>query len=284
MMLDRPMIQKPETSRTPTAKTAPPPTPELQLPGVPKERLPRHIAIIMDGNGRWAVERDRPRIFGHEAGAKSVRSIVTECAQLGVEALTLYSFSLENWKRPADEINFLMSLYIKYLVLERAEMLENNIQFIQSGRREGLPEGVLAELDETVEATKACTGMKLILALNYGGRAEITDAMRSLAEDVQAGKLEPSAITDLSAQGDDGQVLVRVRGHARRHCPAPPNGQIQYSPACTPRSAHPSRSNKPTGARYRHPHRCPDHRPPTATLRHGPWPHPPAHATSAGTR
>ncbi len=206
----------------PTGRSLPIPTPELNLPDVPIERIPQHIAIIMDGNGRWAVERDRPRIFGHEQGAKSVRAIVTECAQLGIEALTLYSFSLENWKRPADEINFLMSLYVKYLLLERTEMIENNIQFIQAGRRDGLPAAVLAELDATVEATKACTGMKLILALNYGSRAEITDAIRTLAEDVQAGKLEPSAITEAMVSQrlyvpniPDPDLLIRTAGQMR---------------------------------------------------------------------
>ncbi len=198
------------------------PTPEVNLPDVPLERIPRHIAVIMDGNGRWAVERDRPRIFGHEQGAKSVRAIVTECAELGVEALTLYSFSLENWKRPADEINFLMSLYVKYLLLERTEMIENNIQFIQAGRRDGLPAAVLAELDATVEATKACTGMKLILALNYGSRAEITDAVRSLAADVQSGKLDPAEITEKMVSErlyvpdiPDPDLLIRTAGQMR---------------------------------------------------------------------
>ena len=149
--------------------------------GIRREQLPRHIAIIMDGNGRWASERGVPRLKGHAAGAKVVRSIVTECARLGLEALTLYSFSSENWKRPKDEIDFLMELYAYYLVAEREEILENNIKFHQVGRREGLPDSVLAELDTTAELSKDNTGLNLCLALNYGARGEIVDAVRSLA-------------------------------------------------------------------------------------------------------
>ncbi len=201
---------------------APTPNPEQRLPDVPIEQFPRHIAIIMDGNGRWAVQQDRPRIFGHEAGAKTVRNIITECAHLGIEALTLYSFSIENWSRPQDEVDFLMGLYVKYLTAEREKMIANNIQFRQSGRRDGLPVAVVAELDETIAATANCTGLKLVLAINYGSRAEITDAMRSIGEDVQAGKLQPQDIDEacISARMyvpdvPDPDLLIRTAGQLR---------------------------------------------------------------------
>jgi len=198
------------------------PDPEVQLPDVPVDHLPRHIAIIMDGNGRWAVDRNRPRIEGHEAGAKSVRAIVTECAHLGIEALTLYSFSLENWKRPAEEIHFLMDLYVKYLISERQEMIRNNIRFIQSGRREGLPQSVLSELDATIETTRNCSGLKLVLALNYGSRAEITDAVRSIACSVREGTIQPDEITEemigshlYVPEIPDPDLLIRTAGQMR---------------------------------------------------------------------
>jgi undecaprenyl diphosphate synthase len=190
--------------------------------GLPCEALPRHIAIIMDGNGRWAAERDLPRIEGHASGAKVVREIVTECARLGLEALTLYSFSSENWSRPKDEIDFLMELYAHYLVAEREEILDNNIRFMQVGRREGLPDSVLKELDTTAELSRHNDGLKLCLALNYGSRAEIVDAVRRIAAKVKSGQLEPSEITerliDLSlytAGMVDPDLLIRTAGELR---------------------------------------------------------------------
>src|SRR5690606_38296638 len=127
----------------------------------------------MDGNGRWAVKSGLPRFVGHRNGAQAVRAIVTEAAHLGLEALTLYSFSMENWKRPHEEVEFLMDLYVEYLIAERRELLDNNVRFHQCGRREGLPARVLTELDKTIEATSECDGLNLALALNYGSRAEI---------------------------------------------------------------------------------------------------------------
>ena len=190
--------------------------------GLRREQLPRHIAIIMDGNGRWAAERNLPRIEGHACGAKVVREIVTECARLGLEALTLYSFSSENWSRPKDEIDFLMELYAHYLVAEREEILDNNIQFMQVGRREGLPDSVLKELDTTAEMSRHNDGLKLCLALNYGSRAEIVDAVRRIAAQVKAGQLEPDDISerliDLSlytAGIVDPDLLIRTAGEFR---------------------------------------------------------------------
>lgn len=189
---------------------------------VPPERRPRHIAVIMDGNGRWAVERDLPRIEGHRAGARAVRDIVTECGRLGIEALTLYSFSSENWKRPIDEIDGLMRLYLEYLVKQRDELIDNNVRFIQIGRRDGLPQRVLNEVDETMAATSRCSGLRLVLALNYGSRGEITDAVRRIAERVASGEtrvdeIDEAMISDhLYTKGlPDPDLLVRTAGEYR---------------------------------------------------------------------
>ena len=189
---------------------------------VPVEKRPRHIAIIMDGNGRWAVERNQPRVAGHRAGARSVRDIVTECAKLGIKALTLYSFSIENWKRPATEVDALMSLYLEYLAKERQELLDNNVRFIQIGRREGLPENVLRAMDETIAATAHCTGLTLALALNYGSRSEITDAVRAIARKVKSGQIAPEAIDEsvisnhlYTAGLPDPDLLIRTAGELR---------------------------------------------------------------------
>ncbi|NUQ46993.1 MAG: di-trans,poly-cis-decaprenylcistransferase [Phycisphaerae bacterium] len=160
--------------------------PVRYLPGISPLRIPRHVAIIMDGNGRWAQSRGLARMAGHKAGARLIRTSLEECRRLGVEVLTLYSFSLENWKRPAEEVNFLMDLYLAYMDHERKHLVDTNCRFVQIGRREGLPQFALDALDRTVEATKNCTGTTLCLAVNYGARAEITDAVRSIARDVQA--------------------------------------------------------------------------------------------------
>ena len=173
--------------------TEPPLDPQTVL-GLRREQLPHHIAIIMDGNGRWAKDRDLPRVRGHEAGSEAVREIVTQCARLGLECLTLYSFSTENWKRPADEVNALMDLYARYLVRERETIMDNNVRFVQIGREEGLPEKVLRELRETTRLSKENTGLTLALALNYGSRAEIVDAVKSIVKRVLAGELKPDQI------------------------------------------------------------------------------------------
>jgi undecaprenyl diphosphate synthase len=158
--------------------------------------LPRHIAIIMDGNGRWAQQRDMPRIEGHRAGATSVRRITEECARLGIEQITLYCLSSENWKRPAEELSFLLQLLQQYLVDERPRIMERNIRVQWIGRREGMPEGALRELDETIRQSAGNTGLCACMAINYGARAEIVDAARSIAEEVRAGTLDPSAIDE----------------------------------------------------------------------------------------
>ncbi|MBZ0137137.1 MAG: isoprenyl transferase [Planctomycetes bacterium] len=157
---------------------------------------PRHIAIIMDGNGRWAEARGMRRVKGHENGIDSVRAIAEECARLGVEQLTLYAFSEENWKRPRLEIEFLMRMLKRFLVKERDTLMRNDMRFGTIGRIDRLPKDVRRELDKTRELTSKNRGTKLCLALSYGGRAELADAMTRLAEKVKAGELQPDQIDE----------------------------------------------------------------------------------------
>ena len=197
------------------------------LDDIPPGKFPRHIAVIMDGNGRWAVRRGLERVRGHQQGARTVRDVVTECARLrqrhgGPDYLTLYSFSLENWKRPTDEVSFLMQMYIDYLRQERSTMMENNIRFRQIGRMENLPDPVLEEMNVTLEQTRNNDGLTLVLALNYGSRAEITDAVRSIAEQVRDGRLRPEDIGEqtisqnlYTAGMPDPDLLVRTAGEMR---------------------------------------------------------------------
>ena len=201
--------------------TQPPIDPQAHF-GFSADHLPRHIAIIMDGNGRWAKARGRPRIEGHEQGAKKVRSIVTHCARLGIETLTLFSFSTENWKRPRDEVDFLMRLYVRYLIAERETIMENDVRFVHVGRREGLPESVLSEMDRTVEMSSGNGGLKLCLALNYGSRDEIVDAVRSVASDVKAGRIELADIDEALVSSSlytagltDPDLLIRTANERR---------------------------------------------------------------------
>ena len=196
--------------------------PVALLPGVDPRRIPRHIAIIMDGNGRWAQERDLPRMFGHRNGALSVRTTLETVCALGVECLTLYSFSLENWKRPAEEVEQLMRLYLTYMDGERDALVDRDIRFRQIGRREGLPAPALEALDKTLEATAGCSGPTLCLAVNYGSRDEILHATRSIAERVRAGALEPEAVdetvfSDALFTGGlpEPDLLIRTAGERR---------------------------------------------------------------------
>jgi len=196
--------------------------PLSRLPDVPPERIPRHIAVIMDGNGRWAQQRGRPRIDGHRAGAEAIRATIEECGRLGVEALTLYSFSSENWKRPRDEIDALMGLSLEYMRKECDRLVEQNVRLAPIGRREGLPPEVLDELDRTVEATRHCTGATLCVALNYGARTEIVDAVRALARQVADGSLDPDQIDEddiernlYTAGLPEPDLLIRTAGEMR---------------------------------------------------------------------
>jgi undecaprenyl diphosphate synthase len=199
----------------------------MSLDDLPRERFPRHIAIIMDGNGRWAIRRGLERVKGHQQGAVTVRNVVTECARLrkhhgGPDFLTLYSFSVENWKRPIDEVSFLMTMYIEYLQKERRTMMENNIRFRQIGRLENLPEPVLEEMNRTLEETKDNDGLTLVLALNYGSRTEITDAVREIARKARDNELRPDEIDEQTISDHlyttgmpDPDLLIRTAGEMR---------------------------------------------------------------------
>jgi len=153
------------------------------------EQMPHHLAIIMDGNGRWAQKKGLSRVEGHSRGGKTVEKIAQCCVDFGIESLTLYSFSIENWKRPKAEVNALMHLYTQYLIEIRSTLMKNNVKLIHLGRVGGLPGSVLNELKKTMEITAANTGMILALALNYGGRAEIVDATKKIAQEYKSGKL-----------------------------------------------------------------------------------------------
>jgi undecaprenyl diphosphate synthase len=189
---------------------------------VPPERRPRHIAIIMDGNGRWAERQHLPRVAGHERGVDSVRRTTEEAARLHIEQLTLYCLSSENWKRPQTEINFLMHLLEQYMIQERGTIMDNNVRVRMIGRRDDIPDQVLRELDKTVEMSGRNTGLWLNLAINYGGRAEIVDAVRAIGRQIQAGDLSPDAIDEpliaghlYTASASDPDLLIRTAGEMR---------------------------------------------------------------------
>jgi undecaprenyl diphosphate synthase len=190
--------------------------------GLDPERLPRHVAVIMDGNGRWARERGLPRYEGHRRGVQSVRSTVEESCRLGIGQLTLYCLSSENWKRPQAELTFLMALLHQYLIEERAEIMEQNIRFTVIGRRDGLPPEVLGELNENIRLSAANSGLVLCLAINYGGRGEIADGVRAIARRVASGELAADSIDEqtisdaLYTSGmPDPDLLVRTAGELR---------------------------------------------------------------------
>ncbi len=189
---------------------------------VKRRRLPNHIAIIMDGNGRWAKRRGFIRVRGHEEGVRSVREITTECAKMHIGQLTLYAFSNENWKRSKTEVKFLMRMLKRYLIEERKTIEDNNIILKAVGRIEALPEDVQRELFISIEESKNNTGMILCLALNYGGRTEIADAAKKLAEDVKRRKLDLKDINEdtfksymYMAEMSDPDLLIRTGGEMR---------------------------------------------------------------------
>lgn len=184
--------------------------------------VPRSVAVIMDGNGRWAKRAGFERIRGHERGIDAVRTTVTECARLGVEALVLYAFSEENWQRPKREVDLLFKLLLRFLVEERATLMQNRVRLLHSGRRERLSPEVLRTLDETIAATAGNTGMRLSLAISYGGRQEIVDAVQQLAGKVQRGELAPASIDEAAIHAHlyhpelpDPDLLIRTAGEQR---------------------------------------------------------------------
>ena len=190
--------------------------------GVDPNRLPRSVAVIMDGNGRWAESRDLPRFEGHRVGAESVDELVTLATRLGIECLTLYCFSTENWKRPAEEQSLLFELLECYITEQTPKILRENLRFRVIGDISALPGSARVRLAETIEAARDNTGTTLCLALNYGSRQEITRAVRSLAEDVAAGRLNAADVCDeaISVRLDtsampDPDLLIRTAGEMR---------------------------------------------------------------------
>lgn len=187
---------------------------------IDKTRIPSHIAIIMDGNGRWAKQRGQIRTFGHQAGAETVHVIAEEAARLGVKYLTLYTFSTENWNRPVDEVTALMSLLMDSI--EEETFMKNNISFRIIGDTAKLPENVLERLNRCIERTSVNTGMCLTLALSYSSKWEITEAVRQIASQVSAGDLKADEITDQTVDGflathymPDPDLLIRTGGEVR---------------------------------------------------------------------
>ena len=192
------------------------------LSAVSRDRWPRHIAIVMDGNGRWARGQGLPRIEGHRRGGQAARKIVEESARLGLGQLTLYAFSNENWRRPADEVRFLMEQLRRQLSKERSTVLDNNVRFMVIGRRNRIPPDTLAEMDRLTADSAANTGLVLCTAINYGSRQEITDAARHLARRAREGRLEPDQITEETVAGaldtagmPDPDLVIRTAGEMR---------------------------------------------------------------------
>jgi undecaprenyl diphosphate synthase len=197
-------------------------TPTIHLSPDAKATLPRHVAIIMDGNGRWAKERSLPRIEGHRAGAESARNIIRTAGELGIKYLTLYAFSVENWNRPKEEVDGLMKYLVHYLKSETPELNKNNVRLEVIGQIYRLPENVQEHLRKSIATLSRNNGLTLIMALSYGGRTEIVEAVRSIAQKVKAGELDPPDITEqVFAQNlytrniPDPDLLIRTSGEMR---------------------------------------------------------------------
>ena len=176
----------------------------------------------MDGNGRWAQQQGLPRIEGHRRGVASVRRTTEECARLGIQQLTLYCLSSENWKRPPAELDFLMHLLQQYMIEERTTIMEQNIRVAVIGRREGIPPEALREIDKTIALSGRNTGLRLCLAINYGSRAELADAVRRIAEEVRTGRLQPAEVDEQTVDSHlytagmpDPDLLIRTAGELR---------------------------------------------------------------------
>jgi undecaprenyl diphosphate synthase len=188
----------------------------------PSRQTPRHVAIIMDGNGRWASRRGLPRLEGHRRGVEALRGVVEASGELGVEVLTLFAFSTENWKRPADEVNGLMTLMRRYLRRETAELAEKGVRVRFIGRREGLPQDILAMMASVEARTAQCDRITVVLAINYGARDEIARAARALAQDAALGLIRPEAIDERAiaarlqtADLPDPDLVIRTSGEQR---------------------------------------------------------------------
>jgi undecaprenyl diphosphate synthase len=184
--------------------------------------LPRHVAVIMDGNGRWATSRGLPRVAGHNEGVKAVREIVRTAGELGIQFLTLYAFSSENWHRPHQEVSTLMALLERSIDRELPELMERNVRFRVIGRPDGVPPRVRERIDRLIAATASNTGLTLLMAFNYGGRDELVDAARALAAEVQRGALRPEEIDEVRVSRalytdgvPDPDLLIRTSGELR---------------------------------------------------------------------
>lgn len=192
------------------------------MPDLVPQKLPQHIAIIMDGNGRWAKQRGLPRIEGHRAGASTVRMVLEVAGELGIPYITLYAFSAENWKRPQDEVEALMLLLEDYLVRQTAELNEKNVRLHAIGQLQNLPESCRASLRRSIEETAENDGINLVLALSYGGREEIVDAVKGVLRDVQAKMVDPELLNPdvfgrylYTAPFPDPDLMIRTSGEMR---------------------------------------------------------------------
>lgn len=195
---------------------------DIQAEGLDPSRLPRHVAFIMDGNGRWALARGLDRIDGHRQGALTARMVIEESARLGLDQITLFCLSSENWKRPPDELNLLLKLLVEYLISERPTLTERDLQFAMIGNRDGLPPDVLRELDTTAAAAGDNKGMRVCLAINYGSRAEIARAAARLAKQTLAGTIAPNTIDETAVAANldtanmpDPDLVIRSAGEKR---------------------------------------------------------------------
>jgi undecaprenyl diphosphate synthase len=203
-------------------EAVPPPSEAELLQRVQSQPLPAHVAVIMDGNGRWATHRGLPRVAGHREGVKTARSIVRAGGEVGLRYLTLYAFSTENWNRPEDEVSTLMSLLREAIQRELPDLMKQNVRLRVIGRPNGVPALLREGIDHVVDATRSNTGLNLLMAFNYGGRDELIDAFRALARRVQAGELAPDEISEAHVSralytGDapDPDLLIRTGGEMR---------------------------------------------------------------------
>jgi undecaprenyl diphosphate synthase len=195
---------------------------EVLIAGIDKERLPQHIAIIMDGNGRWAQEKGQDRLYGHFHGVESVRNIVEGCAELGIQSLTLYAFSTENWDRPQQEVEGLMSLLVDTIHKEVPTLNKNNIRLHVIGNMEMLPAFAYNELQEALQMTSSNTGLNLVMALSYSSRWELVNAVKNIGIDVKEGKIDPATINHetlekylTTSQFPDPELMIRTSGEYR---------------------------------------------------------------------
>ena len=203
---------------------ADPPYPDERISqlGLRRDRIPRHVAIIMDGNGRWAKRRGLPRIEGHRRGVQTVRTVIEECARLGVGQLTLYCFSSENWKRPPLELDLLMGLLRRYVIAERNEIMRQDVRFSTIGRTDRISSAIWSEVETTVELSRHNPGMRLCLALDYGARDELTQAVKTIALKVQSGEIDPTTIDEATFSNHlytagmvDPDLVIRTAGEMR---------------------------------------------------------------------